>query len=186
MEKATSYNLQQREDAGLWKELLRTARQGTTNKSFFVVDVVGSCLHTAMFCKLELPTVFLDHHIKSLKEKLTLQGPDGHRWPAMLGMTLDSKTCIMQGWQEVAADYNLEVKDQVVFFLLNDSHFMIQVFDDENNVKLRVLPSTDREAQSNGDFSKARSKQLTRELAEKAKTDVRASAQEEGASSPVN
>ncbi|XP_024401457.1 uncharacterized protein [Physcomitrium patens] len=179
MEKATSYNLQQREDAGLWKELLRTARQGTTNKSFFVVDVVGSCLHTAMFCKLELPTVFLDHHIKSLKEKLTLQGPDGHRWPAMLGMTLDSKTCIMQGWQEVAADYNLEVKDQVVFFLLNDSHFMIQVFDDENNVKLRVLPSTDREAQSNGDFSKARSKQLTRELAEKAKTDVRASAQEE-------
>jgi len=56
MGKTTATHPQQDEasfqDDGLWKKLLTRAQQGTTNHSFFVIDVVEGCMHTSMFCKL--------------------------------------------------------------------------------------------------------------------------------------
>jgi hypothetical protein len=82
--------------------------------------------------------MFLDHHHKSLKEKIILEDSFEYRWPAMLGLTWQSKPCILHGWKEFAEDHNLQIGDQVVFFLVAKSHFMVQVFDADNNAKRKT------------------------------------------------
>lgn len=91
------------------------------------------------------------HHRKSLNEHIILEGPDGHQWPTMLGLQWNSQPCLMHGWKEFAADYNLEIKDQVVFLLFEDSHFLVQVYDVNNNVKRRVLAKSPEKVVSHAD-----------------------------------
>ena len=81
----------------------------------------------------------MEHHRKRLTEHITLEGADGHRWLTMLALQLDSQYCLSIGWKEFAADSNLEINDKVLFLLFEDSHFLVQVFDANNNFKGRVI-----------------------------------------------
>lgn len=57
----------------------------------------------------------------------------------MLGLQWDSQPCLMHGWKEFAMAYNLEIQDQVVFLLFENSHFLVQVYDVNNKVKGRRI-----------------------------------------------
>lgn len=91
----------------------------------------------------ELPADFQEKYHANLTENVILEGPDGQKWSVMLGQSWDSKPCFLQGWREFAADYKLVVRDRVVFFLWEDSHFLVQVFDVHCNIKRRGDPDPD-------------------------------------------
>ena len=116
--------------------------------------------------------MFLDHHHKSLKEKIILEDSFKHRWPAMLGLTWQSKPCILHGWKEFAEDHNLQVGDQVVFFLVAKSHFMVQVFDADNNAKRRT-PVTDQYNNPNISVPKGKTNKFSKSIENDEETSVR-------------
>ena len=116
--------------------------------------------------------MFLDHHHKSLKEKIILEDSFEHRWPAMLGLTWQSKPCILHGWKEFAEDHNLQIGDQVVFFLVAKSHFMVQVFDADNNAKRRT-PVTDQYNKPNVSVSRGKTDIFSKSIENDEETSAR-------------
>jgi hypothetical protein len=116
--------------------------------------------------------MFLDHHHKSLKEKIILEDSFEHRWPAMLGLTWQSKPCILHGWKEFAEDHNLQIGDQVVFFLVAKSHFMVQVFDADNNAK-RKTPVADQYNNPNISVPKGKTNKFSKSIENDEETSAR-------------
>ena len=116
--------------------------------------------------------MFLDHHHKSLKEKIILEDSFEHRWPAMLSLTWQSKPCILHGWKEFAEDHNLQIGDQVVFFLVAKSHFMVQVFDADNNAKRRT-PVIDQYNNPNISVPKGKTNKFSKSIENDEETSVR-------------
>ena len=90
----------------------------------------------------------------------------------MLGLTWQSKPCILHGWKEFAEDHNLQVGDQVVFFLVAKSHFMVQVFDADNNAKRRT-PVTDQYNNPNISVPKGKTNKFSKSIENDEETSVR-------------
>lgn len=131
-----------------------------------------------------LPPAFMKHYRERLKQHITLQGENGRKWATMLGLHLDSQYCLNLGWKEFAVDHDLEVNDKLAFFLFEDSHFVVKVFNSsKSKVPGRGGDGSARMVSQAGLQPKEGS--LAEETKATAKPDVQVQAQRPGTNDPL-
>jgi hypothetical protein len=89
---------------------------------------------------LHIPSSFAKSQAKRLSANLTLEGPSAIKWTvAVKGSLTKCNVSLGQGWAEFVKDHHLQLGDHLLFTLMEDSYFLVEVYDESGCVKLSAL-----------------------------------------------
>ena len=75
-----------------------------------------------------IPSSFVKSHSERLGSSLTVEGPSTDKWTvATEGSFSKCAVDLGLGWANFVKDHHLQLGDQLLFTLIGDSYFMVEV-----------------------------------------------------------